>query len=62
MPEEPCPIDPKFLKPYNPEETEARIYTLWEESGFFNPDVCIEKNITDKNIFCISTIIKAIKQ
>ena len=38
-------IDPKFLSPYNPEETEDRIYKLWEESGFFNPDVCIEKGI-----------------
>jgi valyl-tRNA synthetase len=28
----------KFLKPYNPEETEARIYKIWEESGLFNPD------------------------
>lgn len=28
----------KFLKPYNPQETEGRIYKLWEESGFFNPD------------------------
>ncbi len=28
----------KFLKPYQPQETERRIYTLWEESGFFNPD------------------------
>jgi len=25
-------------KAYNPAETEARIYKLWEESGFFNPD------------------------
>ena len=23
---------------YNPQETETRIYKLWEESGFFNPD------------------------
>lgn len=23
---------------YNPKETEGRIYGLWEESGFFNPD------------------------
>ncbi len=38
-------IDPKLLKPYNPLETEDRIYKLWEESGFFNPDVCIEKGI-----------------
>ncbi len=38
-------IDPKLLKPYNPADTEDRIYKLWEDSGFFNPDVCIEKGI-----------------
>jgi len=42
-------IDPKLLKPYDPKETEDRIYKIWEESGFFNPDVCIEKGIVDKN-------------
>jgi len=31
-------IPEKLLKPYNPKETEERIYKLWEESGFFNPD------------------------
>ncbi|KKQ48042.1 MAG: valyl-tRNA synthetase [Candidatus Yanofskybacteria bacterium GW2011_GWC2_37_9] len=36
----------KLLKPYNPKETEERIYKLWEDSGFFNPDVCVEKGIT----------------
>ena len=25
-------------KPYNPKAVEAKIYQLWEESGFFNPD------------------------
>ena len=25
-------------KAYNPKETEEKIYRLWEESGFFNPD------------------------
>ena len=39
-------MDETFKKPYNPNETEGRIYTLWEESGFFNPDVCIEKGVT----------------
>ncbi len=39
-------IPEKLLRPYNPTETEARIYKLWEESGFFNPDVCIEKGVT----------------
>src|SRR3989344_4272867 len=28
----------KLNKPYEPANTEARIYKLWEESGFFNPD------------------------
>jgi valyl-tRNA synthetase len=31
-------MDDKFLKPYNPQETEGKIYKLWEEGGFFNPD------------------------
>ena len=39
-------MDDKFLKPYNPQDTEKRIYELWEKSGFFNPDVCIEKGNT----------------
>jgi valyl-tRNA synthetase len=31
-------MDGKLLKPYDPKTTEHRIYKLWEESGFFNPD------------------------
>ncbi|OHA47390.1 MAG: valine--tRNA ligase [Candidatus Taylorbacteria bacterium RIFOXYD2_FULL_36_9] len=31
-------MNEKFLKSYNPQETEPRIYKKWEESGFFNPD------------------------
>ncbi len=31
-------MDEKLLKPYDPKETESKIYKLWEESGFFNPD------------------------
>lgn len=38
-------MDPKFLKPYDPKNTESAIYKRWEESGFFNPDVCLEKKI-----------------
>lgn len=33
-------INEKLLKPYNPSETEGKIYQLWEKSGFFNPDKC----------------------
>lgn len=38
-------INDKLMAPYNPAETEARIYKIWEDSGFFNPDVCVEKGI-----------------
>lgn len=39
-------MDPKFLKPYDPKSTEESIYKRWEDSGFFNPDVCVEKGVT----------------
>ncbi len=39
-------IDKKFLKPYDANETEKRIYELWEQSGLFNPDVCVAKGHT----------------
>ena len=37
-------MNEKFLKPYNPTETEPRIYKLWEESGYFNPDNLPERH------------------
>ncbi|MEI7513303.1 MAG: valine--tRNA ligase [bacterium] len=42
-------IDEKLLKPYDPVSTEKRIYLMWEDSGFFNPDTCIEKGVIDSN-------------
>lgn len=39
-------MDQKFLSPYNPEGTEDRMYQLWLESGYFNPDQCIADGIT----------------
>jgi valyl-tRNA synthetase len=35
-----------FLSPYNPANHEDKIYQMWEESGYFNPDVCILKGVT----------------
>ena len=31
-------VPEKLLRPYDPKETEGRIYKLWEESGFFQPE------------------------
>lgn len=39
-------IPTKFLSAYNPAEHEDNLYAAWEESGYFNPDVCIEKGVT----------------
>lgn len=35
-------MDPR----YDIKEVEARIYKQWEDSGFFNPDVCVERGVT----------------
>lgn len=50
-------INEKFLKPYNSKDTEDKIYKLWEESGFFNPDVCIEKGIIEENAPAFSIVL-----
>jgi valyl-tRNA synthetase len=42
-------IPDKFLKPYNPTETEDRIYEMWEKSGYFNPDECVKRGVTKKD-------------
>lgn len=38
MTEEKPSIPEVFLKPYNPTEHEEKIYKMWDESGYFNPD------------------------
>jgi len=35
-------------KAYSPQETEDKIYQLWEKSGFFNPDALIKKGVAKK--------------
>lgn len=39
-------IPEKLLKPYDPAETEPRMYKGWEESGFFNPDTMVAAGLT----------------
>ncbi len=40
------PIPEEFLKPYDARALEDATYVAWEESGYFNPDICIEKGVT----------------
>ncbi len=49
-------IPAKFLKPYNPKETESRVYEMWQKGGFFNPDVCIKKGATKANASVFSIV------
>lgn len=47
----------KFLKPYDPTHTEKETYTKWEKSGYFNPDICVEKGITSPNATPFSVVL-----
>ncbi len=46
-----------FLSPYEPKATEDRLYKMWDESGFFNPDVCIEKGVTTPDAETFSIVL-----
>lgn len=39
-------IPEEFLRPYNSLESEAATIRFWDESGYANPDVCIQKGVT----------------
>ncbi|MBP6912404.1 MAG: valine--tRNA ligase [Candidatus Pacebacteria bacterium] len=47
----------KLLKPYDPAETEGRIYQTWEDSGLFNPDICIEQGVTQPDAESFSIVL-----
>ncbi|MBU2263248.1 class I tRNA ligase family protein, partial [Patescibacteria group bacterium] len=47
-------MDEKLLKPYDPKATEDRIYKLWEESGFFNPDNLPKNHKLKTKNYCIT--------
>lgn len=57
MNEEKSAIPEIFLKPYEPAQHEDKLYELWEKSGFFNPDVCIEKGIAKKDAETFSIVL-----
>ncbi len=46
-----------FLSPYNSQDIEDKIYRVWMDSGFFNPDVCIEKGVTKKDAGYFSIVL-----
>jgi valyl-tRNA synthetase len=50
-------MNEEFKKPYNPAEHEELIYKKWEESGFFNPDICIKKGVTQETADYFSIVL-----
>ena len=50
-------FDDKFLKPYEPDQTEDRIYKKWIDSGLFNPDECIKQGFTDEKAGAFSMVL-----
>ncbi len=42
---------------YDSRGAEDRIYKLWEGSGFFNPETCIEKGVTKKDAEVFSIVL-----
>lgn len=44
-------------KAYEPQKYEDDIYKKWEESGLFNPDVCIEKGVCDEKAEAFSIVL-----
>jgi len=47
----------ELSKAYEASKYEDDIYKLWEESGFFNPDKCIEKGVCEKDAEHFSIVL-----
>lgn len=47
----------KFLKPYDAEPTESRLYAEWEKSGLFNPDECVKQGVTKADAETFSIVL-----
>src|SRR6056297_3517413 len=46
-----------FFKPFDPKAHENKLYQMWEESGYFNPDVCFEKGIAQPDAEPFSIVL-----
>lgn len=50
-------MNDKFLSPYDPQKTEADIITLWEQSGYSNPDEMIKAGLVEPNAEAFSIVL-----
>ena len=54
---EPSKAPEIFLKPYDPKAREPEMLARWEESGYTNPDVCIERGVTKPDAESYSIVL-----
>lgn len=47
----------ELAKAYEPKQFEDNIYKKWEDSGLFNPDVCVQKGVCKKNAKPFSMVL-----
>jgi valyl-tRNA synthetase len=47
----------KFKKPYQPSETEGRLYEAWEASGLFAPEKCVEAGLASSGAPAFSIVL-----
>lgn len=50
-------MNEELKKPYDSNSTEDQIYKKWEDSGYFNPDICVEKGITKNDADTFSIVL-----
>tara|TARA_B100000508_G_scaffold140487_1_gene141721 strand:- start:5806 stop:8022 length:2217 start_codon:yes stop_codon:yes gene_type:complete len=46
-----------FLSPYNPDEHEDKLYAMWNDSGYFNPDNCVKDGVTEAEADTFSIVL-----
>ena len=47
----------ELSKAYEPKNYEDQIYKKWEESGLFNPDICVKKGVTSEKADYFSIVL-----
>ena len=47
----------ELSKVYDPQKYEDNIYKKWEESGLFNPDVCVEQGVCKQDADTFSIVL-----
>jgi valyl-tRNA synthetase len=50
-------MNEKLEKPYNPQNTEQRIYQVWEKSGLFNPETSIQNGFINEGSPAFSMVM-----